>query len=138
MRGYPPDKVELLDKYPDNARMSKPLDKNYIAIGWSTDDGGKPAEIGSPLRKRIYTFDFYVFGISRVWGKNLASVVRFCLEADGVIDLVNPIDSSQMGKVDVDSVQAQQVTTPDPRPWQEQVYVVRLRVEDYWDSSLGR
>ena len=70
-RGYPQDKVEILDAYPTNDRMSAPLDKNYIAIGWSTDDGGRQAELGTSFKRRIYTFDFYVFGTNRVWGKNL-------------------------------------------------------------------
>jgi hypothetical protein len=138
VRGYPVDKVELLDAFPTDARMTKPLDKNYIAIGWSTDDGGKEAELGSPLVVRLFTFDFYVFGISRVWGKNLASVVRYSLESDGVIDLVSPSDGSPQGKVDVEFCQMQQAVAPNPRPWQEYCWVTRLRVVDYFDSSQGR
>src|SRR5439155_20947328 len=75
VRGYPTEKVEILDAYPTNQVMTGPLDKNYIAIGWNTDDGGRQAELGSSLKRRVYTFVFYVFGTNRVWAKIVASVI---------------------------------------------------------------
>lgn len=138
IRQYPASKVVMLDAYPDDARMSKPLDKNYIAIGWAADDGGKDAEIGTTAKRRKYTFDFYVFGISRVWAKNLASVIRYSLEADGVISLTDPVGGGNVGYVDIDFVSAQQAVTPNPRPWQENAWITRLRVEDsYYSSARG-
>lgn len=138
IRGYPTDKVVMLDSYPSTERMLKPLNANYIAIGWTTDDGGHDAELGSSLRRRLYTFDFYVFGVSRVWGKNLASVIRFSLEADQVIDLLDPSDGQTViDHVDVDFVSMQQAVTPNPRPWQEFSWITRLRVEDYYSSAMG-
>lgn len=138
VRGYPTDKVQILDAYPSEDRMTQPLDRNYIAIGWSADDGGRQAELGSNLKRRLYTFDFHVFGISRVWGKNLASVVRYSLESDGTINLIDPSDGSTvLGYVDVDFVSSQQAIVPNPRPWQENAWVTRLRVEDYYASELG-
>jgi hypothetical protein len=138
VRGYPTDKVIMLDAYPTNTRMTQPLDANYVAIGWSTDDGGRQAELGSSLKRRLYTFDFYVFGVSRVWGKNLASVIRFSLESDNTINLLDPSDGvTEIGWVDVDYVSMQQAVTPNPRPWQENCWITRLRVEDYYSSASG-
>jgi hypothetical protein len=138
VRGYPPEKVVMLDAYPTTSMMNKPLDQNYIAIGWTTDDGGRDAELGSSLRRRLYTIDFYTFGISRVWGKNLASVIRYCLESDDVIDLIDPSDGvTILGHVDVDFVSSQQAVASNPRPWQENCYITRLRVEDYFSSAGG-
>lgn len=138
VRKYPPDRVQILDAYPDNERMARPIDRNYIAIGWSADDGGRQAELGSSLKRRVYTFDFFVFGISRVWGKNLASVIRFSLESDQVIDLLAPEDGTTIiGHVDVDYVSAQQAVTRTPRPWEENCWITRLRVEDYFSSEGG-
>lgn len=138
VRGYPPDKVDILDAYPTNTQMTMPLDKNYIAIGWSTDDGGRQAELGSALKRRVYTFDFYVFGINRVWAKNLASVIRFSLESDQVIALLDPSDGvTVIDHVDVDYVSSQQAVTRTPRPWEENCWITRLRVEDYYDSAGG-
>lgn len=144
VRGYPQEDdtnqrrtVQMLDKYPDNERMTRPLDRNYIAIGWSADDGGRQAELGSALKERKYTFDFYVFGISRVWGKNLASVIRYSLESDQVIEILDPVTGDGIGHVDVDFVSSQQVVTTTPRPWEENCWVTRLRVIDYYSSASG-
>jgi hypothetical protein len=138
VRGYPTDKVQILDAYPTQTMMRRPLDRNYIAIGWSADDGGRQAELGSSLVRRRYTFDFYTFGTSRVWAKNLASVIRYSLESDQNIDLLDPRDGTTViDSVAVDYVAAQQALTTDPRPWQENCWIVRLRVEDYYDSASG-
>lgn len=138
VRSYPQDRVVMLDAYPDDQRMTKPLDKNYVAIGWSADDGGRQAELGSALKRRLYTFDFYVFGTSRVWGKNLASVIRFSLESDQSIDLIDPTDGATViGHVDVEFVSAQQAVVRNPRPWEENCWITRLRVEDFYSSAGG-
>lgn len=141
VRGYPQDdtrrSVRILESYPDNERMLKPLDRNYIAVGWSADDGGRQAELGSSLKERKFTFDFYTFAISRVWGKNLASVIRYSLESDQVIDIIDPPTGNVIGHVDVDFVASQQSVTSTPRPWEENAWVTRLRVIDYYSSSSG-
>lgn len=140
VRGYPQNGrrgLVFLDAYPDDQRMSKPLDSNYIAVAWSTDDGGRSAELGSPLRVRRYTFDFHTFGISRVFGKNIASVIRFAAESNGVINLIDPVSGVTLDAVDVDFASVQPVITSTPRPWEHNVWVTRLRVEDWYDSSGG-
>ena len=141
VRGYPNSQnrggVVILDAFPDDERMSKPLDANYISIGYQSDDGGKLAELGSPARVRDFIFDFYVFGVSRVWGKNLASVIRYSLESDMAINLYDPTSGEMLDYVDVENVSAQQLLVNDPRPWQDNCWVCRLRVHDNYYSSAG-
>jgi hypothetical protein len=137
VRGYPPDRVRLLDIYPDDKRLATPLDMNYVAIGYTFDDGGRQAELGSNLKRRLHTIDFHVFGISRVWAKNLATVIRSSLESDGVINLLDPATDAVIDHVDVDYVSAQLHPVKTPRPWEENIWITRLRVEDYFDSSSG-
>lgn len=134
-RAYPQDKVVMLDAYPNQARMTERLDRNYIAIGFVFDDGGHQAELGSGLKRRLHTIDFHVFGVSRVWARNLASVLRSSLETDGVINLLNPLDNTVIGYVDVNYVSAQHHPVSNPRPWEENVWITRLRVEDYHSAS---
>lgn len=136
-RSYPTDKVILLDAYPDNQRMLRPIDLNYIAIGWLADDGGRYAELGSPAKVRKFTFDFYIFGTSRVWAHNLASVLRYSLETDGIIPLLDPATQEPFDYVDVDFASSQQVLTNNPRPWQENHWITRLRVIDNYYSAAG-
>jgi hypothetical protein len=138
IRSYPRNRITFLDAFPDNQRMTKPLDKNYIAIGWSADDGGKSAELGSPLTVRKYTFDLFTFGISRVWGKNIASVIRFCAESDRNIPLVDPADGvTVIDSVQVDFSSVQPQINRTPRPWEENCWITRLRVTDYYSSAGG-
>lgn len=137
VRSYPQDRVVFLDAYPDDARMRTPLTVNSIAIGWAADDGGRQAELGSSLKRRLFTFDYYIFALSRVWGRNLASVIRSSVEADGNIDLLDPATGAVIDSVAVDYASAQQVTKPNPRPWEQNAWAVRVRVEDYYSSAMG-
>lgn len=129
--------IVFLDAYPDDKRMSKPLDANYVAIAWSSDDGGRQAELGSAAKVRKYVFDFHVFGISRVFGKNIASVLRFAAEAEGNINLIDPVTGAVIDSVIVDFASVQPVISSTPRPWEHDVWVMRLRIEDWYDSSGG-
>lgn len=130
--------VHILDAYPDNQRMHQALDANYVAIGYSADDGGKLAELGSAAKIRKFTFDFYIFAINRVWGRNLAGVLRSSAEADEVIPLLDPThNNAVIDHVDVDFASAQPVVTRTPRPWEENAWVTRLRVIDNYYSSAG-
>lgn len=137
VRAYPQDKVAMLDAYPSQDTQRRPLDRNYIAIGFTFDDGGREAELGSSLKRRLHTIDFHVFGTSRVWARNLASVLRSSLETDGVINLINPLDNAVIGYVDVDYVAAQHHPVPNPRPWEENVWITRLRVIDFHSAASG-
>lgn len=138
VRNYPADKITWLDAYPDNERMMRPLDQNYIAVGWSADDGGKQAELGSSLKVRKYTYDLFVFGVNRVWGKNLASVLRFAAETDQVIPLVDLSDGvTVIDHVDIDYASVQPKVSNTPRPWEEHCWITRLRVTDYYSSAAG-
>lgn len=146
VRGYPRTKetakggsyIVILDAFPTNERMHTPLDANYIAIGYSADDGGRLAELGTPAKIRKFTFDFYIFAINRVWGRNLAGVLRSSLESDETIPLLDPSTNAVIDYVDVDFVSSQQAVTHTPRPWEENCWITRLRVIDnYYDSSGG-
>ena len=50
----------------------------------------------------------------------------------------DPRDGSTIiDHVDVDYVSSQQAVSRTPRPWEENCWITRLRVEDYYDSSAG-
>lgn len=139
VRNYPSDRVEILDAYPDEKRMQTPLAKvNYVAIGYAADDGGRDAELGSPARVRKYTYDFFVFAISRVWGRNLATVIRNCMESDLVVPILDPASEEVVDALQVDFASSQQIISQFPRPWQENAWVTRVRViDEYYSSALG-
>lgn len=139
VRGYPTDRVELLDAYPDEKRMATPLAKvNYVAIGYAADDGGRNAELGTPARTRKYTYDFFVFATSRVWGRNLATVVRNCMETDMLVPILDLSTGQVVDSLQVDFASSQQIISQFPRPWQENAWITRVRViDEYYSSAAG-
>lgn len=137
--GYPADKVEMLDAFPAN-RFTGKLDKNYVAAGFNFDDGGEAGEMGSDLTHRIYTVEFFVFGMTPVWGRNIGSALRTALEQDPTIPLKDIGESDDV----IDSLtipprglRARHLPIRDPRPWEENVWVVTVNLEDYYYAAVS-
>lgn len=137
IRNYPEEQVELLDAFPYD-RFDGPLDKNYVALGFNFDDQGSQAELGSDLKVRNYTLEFFVFALSATWGSNLANAVKFAADHDGLIplrdysDLAKPI----VDYLVVDSVRTERQPIPDPKPHERFVWTTLVRVEDTYHAAL--
>lgn len=144
---YPADKVELLDAYPTN-RFDRALDKSYVAIGFNFDDGGQGGELGSDLVHRVYTVELWTFGMSPVWGRNIANAVKAALEQESSIPLrdygsedTDPSDATKPPIIDAlvippRGLRARHVPVRDPRPWEENVHVVTVNLEDWYNAEL--
>lgn len=130
--GYKTDNVTVIAEFPHKRFEENPLDKTYVTAGFNFDDTGKPAEMGSNLKLRMYTIEFFVFGTTPTWAKNVTGAVKFSLERDGVIPLLDIADPTrpQMDALVVAGVSSQEEEAHNPLPWQENVWTVRLRVED--------
>jgi hypothetical protein len=136
-QGYPPTQVAFLESFPYD--VAGPLEKNLIAAGFDFDDGGEQAELGSALKRRLYTIEFFVFGMTATWARNLAHALKFVLEGDGRIALK---DIGQPGApiIDyllVDAVSAQRQIITDPDPFEEFVYTTTLRVYDEYYAAIA-
>lgn len=136
-RGYPEDQVELLDAFPYDT-FDGPLDKNYVALGFNFDDQGTQAELGSDLKTRNYTLEFFVFAISQTWGSNLANALKFAADHDGIIPL---LDYSSLAKPQIDAMIVKSTRTerqpiPDPKPHERYVWTTMVVVEDYYRAAL--
>jgi hypothetical protein len=136
-RGYPPTTVAFLESFPYS--VSGPLQKNLIAAGFDFDDGGEQAELGSALKRRLYTIEFFVFGMTATYARNLAHALKFVLEGDGRIPLK---DIGQPGApiidyLTVEAVSAQRQIIADPDPFQEFVYTTTLRVHDEYYAAIA-
>jgi hypothetical protein len=83
---YPTDKVELVESF-DFSQSREGLTKNIIALGFSFDDGGTQAELGSALTTRVHTIEFFAFGLTNTWARNLANAVKHVMERDGRVPL---------------------------------------------------
>lgn len=138
VRGYPADQVEMLEEFP-YTRDSNDLDKNLIAVGFSFDDDGECAEMGSSLTRRVYTIQFWVFGLTNTYARNLANQLKFGLDVDGCIPLM---DVAQIPPVPIDSlivngVSAERQIIQDPAPWQEFVWTVHVKLEDLYFAAAA-
>lgn len=139
-RSYAADDVEILDSFPYR-QLNTELRKTYVAAGFNFDDGGTPAEMGSDLIRRTYTIELFVFGLDETWGENVAQIVRGVLLQDN--DLIPLKDYDQAGAPVIDQmeillpggVRVERVAVRDPKPWEENLWLVRAKVTDEYDAG---
>lgn len=133
--GYVAPAVRFLDSFPYTLTE---LDAQLIASGFNFDDEGSQAEMGSDLKRRLYTVQFYIFGTTNTWAKNLANALKFVLDEDGTIPL---LDYEQPGNPEIDrlvvvGVSAERQIVADPEPWQQFLWSTTCRVEDTYSARL--
>jgi hypothetical protein len=136
-RGYPEDQVELTESF-DLAKLRQGLERNVVAAGFNFDDPGEEAELGSDLTRKTYTFEFFVFGLTGTYARNLANVVKFALTRDGRIPLKDISDPAQpvIDYLTEPAARAARQPIPDPEPWQENVWTTTCTVEDEYRAAL--
>lgn len=135
--GYSPDKVELVESF-DYNQIREGLTKNVVTLGFSFDDGGTQAELGSDLTTRVHTIEFFAFGLTNTWARNLAQVVKHVLERDQRIPLY---DYSDAAKPLIDyllphAARAARQPIADPEPWEQYVWTTTVQLEDTYSASL--
>jgi hypothetical protein len=135
--GYSADKVELVESF-DFTQTRESLTKNIVALGFSFDDGGTQAELGSALTTRVHTIEFFAFGLTNTWARNLANAIKHVLERDGRIPLRDYADPAKpiIDWLCTDNARASRQPIPDPEPWQEYVWTTYVQLEDTYDASL--
>jgi hypothetical protein len=138
VRGFPPDSWQMLESFPYG--QAEPLTVNLIAAGFAFDDGGKQAELGSNLKERQHTAEFFVFGLTNTWAQNLANAIKFSLEQDpnGMLPLRDVTDQPEMPTVDwlyLDAVFSHHQPIADPEAFSEFTWVTTVKVTDIYNPS---
>jgi hypothetical protein len=135
-KGWSPDRLEVLDEFPYE-QFEGSLTKSYVAFGFNFDDEGAAAEMGSDLKKRVYTLEFFVFGRSSLEAKSIANQIKFALDADQIVPLkdIGAIGAPVIDSLVVVGCKAEKMVVPDPAPYQESVWLTTCRVEDVYYSS---
>lgn len=131
----PEAEVKLYDAFDYKQFRDSPLDKEYVTLGFNFDDGGRPLELGSSLRRRVHTLEVWVFATTPDRGRNIsANVVKALEEAQGRIPLK---DYEQSGDpvidylvVDDPGPRNSRQPHPNPEPWQENAWSVVVKVAD--------
>jgi hypothetical protein len=139
--GYPPEKVKVREAFPTPTERSSPLTVTTVAIGFVFDDGGVPAELGSGLTRYVHTVEFWVFGTTPTYARNVAYVMRAFLLDDYVVPLKNygvagsPV-IDQLPLEDERAVRVQQQVATDPRTWDLNVWTTTAKFEDYVTAGM--
>lgn len=135
-----PDHFKMLDAW-DGSALETPLTTNYIAAAYSFDDGGKAAEVGSNLIRRLYTVEFFVFAKNATWGRNLASLMQTAIEDNGGGN-IPLLDIGEPGQPEIDVLTLENVSAQrepvalNPPAWQKFVWTVRARLWDEYFATL--
>lgn len=135
--GYIPGEVTMLEAFPYS--YVGELTTNLVATGFDFDNEGDQAELGSDLKTRLYTVQFFVFGKTQTWAKNIAHAIKFALDAEPTIPL---LDIGVAGRPEIDrlvlvGVSAERQLFTDPDPFQQHVWSTTARVEDTYFARLA-
>lgn len=135
-RGFGPagTKWKMEESYPYDTEK---LTINIIAAGFAFDDGGRQAELGSNLKVRQHTAEFFVFGLTNTWARNLANAIKFTLEHDQngmvpLLDVTQPPTPPIIDYLYLDHVHSHKQPLPEPEPWQEFTWITVVQVTDYY------
>lgn len=142
VRGFSTDDVEIDESF-DYKRWGAAgspgaveLTKNVISLGFSFDDGGTQAEMGSTLTLRVVTLEIFIFALSDDWGETLGGAIQKQIRVDQMIPLLDLGASDTPDVIDYlqlpdrGSVRMERVPVRDPRPWEENLFRVVVKVED--------
>jgi hypothetical protein len=136
--GYGTDKVKVRDAFPSADERASELTITTVAVGFNFDDGGRHIELGSDLTQRLYTIEFWTFGISPVYGRNVANVIRAVLEGGDYLIPLKAIEQAgqpvidQLVIPDDRGISVTRQIARDPRSWDRFVWTTIRKVEDIY------
>lgn len=138
-RGFPDDQIEYLQSFQSNLfGREEGIDKVYVAAGFHADDGGKSIEMGSNLRRKCYSMEYWILGPTTVQAQSIKNAIQEAVEAVEVIPLLDYAQQPDPPVIDQlwmdeEPAKSERVAVPDPAPWQENLYLVTVRVmDDYY------
>lgn len=132
-RGWVAPAVKLVDSYShDRFERMDGLDATYVAPGFTFDDGGTPAEMGSSFRRKVHTIEIFVIGKSAAWGSNVSAQIANAIDDEGTLPLydIELPGNPEIDRLILDEVTRRREPVYDPRPWQENIWTVQLQVAD--------
>lgn len=129
-----PSMVDYIESFNTNL-FEKEIDKSYIAAGFHMNDGGHLFELGSNLRRKIYTFEYWIIGLNATQGRNLAHLVSQIVESNLIIpiqDITKTAPYPTLGALEAaeEPSKVERQVVGNPEPWQEHLYCAHVRVMD--------
>lgn len=131
--GYDAGEFEILDSFPhEQIREGSDIDNTYIASGFNYTEPPRRIELGSTLSLRKCNFEIFVFapGDSNA-GENVTGVLEQVLDRASIpiVDVEDPL-RPEIDRLALLSVTSARQPIPRPKPWEENVHLVKLRAED--------
>jgi hypothetical protein len=140
--GYGTDLVKVRDAFPTLEERATPMDVTNVAVGFNFDDGGRSIELGSDLKLRVYTVEFWTFGMTPQLGRNVANVIKTILEDNGYLVPLQDVGTAghpvidQLVIPDDRGITVARQINNDPRPWDMNVWTTIVKLEDTYYPSL--
>lgn len=138
--GYDDEILEIREAFPSVDERATPLTKTTLAIGFNFDDGGRRVELGSDLTLRVYTIEFWIFGLTGNLGRNVANVVKEIFESHHIVALKKYDEPGapvfdKIVLLDDRGAQVQRQIATDPLSWDANVFTTTVRFEDYYSPA---
>jgi hypothetical protein len=137
-RGFPETQIEFRDDFEQRTlEAEKQLTKDYVAMGFNFDEGGRSLEMGSDLTEYEHHIEIFVIAQAADRGRALAYAIREDLEAAAAVPLLDILQSPppQFDTMIVSTVKVERQVTADPLPWQEFAWLVTLVISDEFYPS---
>lgn len=127
--------IDLREAFPTPQERGKELEMTTVAFGFSIDDGGKPAELGSSLTEYTHTVMVWTFGTAPAFARRCAHSIKHIMRGgDGTLPL---LDFNQDGNPAIDNLlvlkaQVAHQVNNSSRPWDQYVFTTAINVQDIY------
>lgn len=134
--------VYVREAFPTPEERTEELAVTTLAFGFSIDDGGEPAEMGSNLTRYVHTLVCWTFATDGGFGRRLAHTIKNIARRN--LDVLPLYDFNQADDPIIDALAVMKVQTRhevnnSPRPWDRYVWTTAISVRDiaYPDTGSG-
>lgn len=134
---YIPAVVDLREAFPSADERAQELTKSQVAVGFSFDDGGLPAEMGTNLRVYTHTVEFWSFGIEADEGRNVANFTKSIFESNMTMPLYDIGGADETAVIayleipDAHSISTRRQISAQPFPWDRFVWSTAIKIQDW-------
>lgn len=133
--------VYVREAFPTPEERAEELMVTTVAFGFSIDDGGEPAEMGSNLTRYVHTLVVWIFGMDGAFARRLAhtikNIARRNLDVLPLYDFNQPEPAPVIDALNVMKVQTRHEVNNSPRPWDRYVWTTSIAVMDIAYPDVG-
>lgn len=139
---YLPGACDLREAFPTAEERAQELTKTTVSSGFTFDDGGIPAELGSDLCVYTHTVEFWVFGIEPGEAQGIASFIKEFFRANMNVPLKDVGTAGQpvIGYLEIPearSVSTRRQISHQPFPWDRYVWSTSVKFQDWYAPVLA-